>query len=76
MKAQNANRKGSPIEVKMLRLAMLNRDLSVGKLAQMARVGARRVTNVLSGSDTTWPIRAAINRALRESIFTKPARKR
>ena len=52
---------------------MLDRDLAPAALAKMAGVSRRRVSNVLCGNDTSRPIREAINRALGEKIFIKPA---
>ncbi len=54
---------------------MALQDLTPARLAAlpgMKPFSNRRITNLLCGQDESWPIRSAINRALRHTIFTKP----
>jgi len=57
-----------------LKVRMLQRRLTYKDLAQMAELNPRVVSNVMCGNDRNWPPRAAINRALKERIFSKPTR--
>ena len=59
-----------------LRIALITRRMTSADLAAMMGKSPRRVHNVLCNNDRTWPIRAAINRALRSKIFAKPRRPR
>lgn len=56
----------------LLRVRMAERNLKPRTLAQLTGFSSHRISNVLVGSDTSWPIRAAINQALEENIFSKP----
>jgi hypothetical protein len=61
-------------EVKLLRVAMIVRDLDAHALAAKAKVNVRTLQNLLSGRYHSWPVKAAVNRALHQRIFQKPAR--
>jgi hypothetical protein len=61
-------------EVKLLRVEMIVRDLDSLALAIKAKVNLRTLQNLLSGRYHSWPVKAAVNRALRRRIFQKPAR--
>ena len=61
-------------EVKLLRVEMIVRDLDARALAAMAKVHVRTLQNLLSGRYHSWPVKAVVNRALRQRIFQKPAR--
>ena len=61
-------------EVKLLRVEMIVRDLDAWALATMAKVHVRTLQNLLSGRYHSWPVKAAVNRALQRRIFQKPAR--
>ena len=66
------------MELTALRIAMDRAGLNKSELAALPAMNgfnAHRIKNVLCGQDTTWPIRAAINRALRVRIFEKPPTK-
>jgi hypothetical protein len=68
------DKRSRPHETVALRIAMAKRGLTCKALASLLgkdRFSPRRVSNVLAGNDRTWPIRAAINRALREKIFNR-----
>lgn len=64
------------IEETQCRIEMARQGLSVGALAQRAKLNPRILTNVLCGSNRVWPPRRAINIALKKKIFSKPARVR
>jgi len=64
------------VDTLQLRRVMFERRLSPATLGHMAKFNPRRISNVLCGTDETWPIRAAINRALGEKIFSRPAHAR
>jgi hypothetical protein len=68
--------RGKNIELDELRIEIIRRGLTYKQLAQMTGRKPQQVANVLSGSNTSWPIRAQINRALRKKVFTKPLRRR
>jgi hypothetical protein len=71
-----ADKRGMPPRAVVLRIAMAKRGLSCKALAAlpgMETFSPRRISNVLAGNDRSWPIRAAINKALREKIFTRSA---
>jgi transcriptional regulator with XRE-family HTH domain len=59
-----------------LKVRMLQRRLTYQDVADMAKLNARVVSNVMCGNNTDWPPRAAINRALREKIFKAPSARR
>ena len=61
-------------EVKLLRVEMIVRDLDAKALAAMAKVHIRTLQNLLSGRYHSWPVKRAVNQALRRRIFQKPAR--
>ena len=61
-------------EVKLLRVEMIVRDLDAQALATKSRVHVRTLQNLLSGRYHSWPVKAAVNRALHRRIFQKPAR--
>ena len=61
-------------EVKLLRVEMIVRDLDAWALAARAKVHIRTLQNLLSGRYHSWPVKAAVNRALHRRIFQKPAR--
>jgi hypothetical protein len=62
------------VEILQLRRVMLEKRLTPAALGRLAKFNPRRISNVLCGTDATWPIRAAINRALQERLFSKPNR--
>jgi hypothetical protein len=68
-------RRGENLESDELRIEMIRRGLTYRDLAKIVGTVPQRIANVLSYSDRTWPIRAAINRALRKRIFRKPLRR-
>jgi hypothetical protein len=68
--------RGKDVEVDALRIEMIKRGLTYRDLAAKTRKQPQRIANVLAGSDTTWPIRVSINRALKMRIFRVPHRKR
>jgi hypothetical protein len=72
MTGKRYQQRGKNAELDLLRIKMIERGLTYRDLAAMAGKKPQRVANVLSGSDRTWPIRAAINRALRSKLFSKP----
>jgi hypothetical protein len=76
MTVKRTQRRGKNIESDSLRIEMIRRGLTYRDLAQIIGVVPQRVANVLCFSDHTWPIRRAINRALRMKIFRKPARRK
>lgn len=55
----------------LLRIAMIQLGLTYRDLAALVGKPPQRVANVLSGNDRSWPIRAAINRAMRQRILHK-----
>jgi hypothetical protein len=61
-------------EVKLLRVEMIVRDLDARALAAMAKVHVRTLQNLLSGRYHSWPVKRAVNQALRRRIFQRPAR--
>jgi hypothetical protein len=67
---------GQNTSLDQLRIEMIKRGLGYRDLAALAGKSHRRIANVLAGNDRTWPIRAAINRALRSRIFSKPSNTR
>ena len=75
MAVQRTQRSGKNLESDLLRIEMIRRGLTYRDLALMVDTVPQRITNVLCFSDRTWPIRGAINRALRMKIFRKPARR-
>jgi hypothetical protein len=54
-----------------LKIRLLERGWDYRDLAKATKRNPRYVANVISGNDPWWPVRAAINRALGEKIFTK-----
>jgi hypothetical protein len=60
------------IELRTLRLAMAERNLRRADLVRLTGFSPKRITNLVTGSDPSWPIRAAINKALQVKIFMKP----
>lgn len=62
------------VELKLCRCEMALRGLNTRGLAQRAGVNMGLVQDLLCGHYSSWPVRAAINRALRRRIFKKPAR--
>jgi len=56
----------------MLRVEMLRRGIDHRELAAMIGYPPCRTANLLCGADTTWPLRRAINKALKMKIFAKP----
>src|ERR1043166_3595363 len=67
---QSIIRPGESID---LRHEMVERGFTASQLAAMAHVGPRRISNVLTGNDASWPIRAAINKHLGQQMFRKPS---
>jgi hypothetical protein len=66
--------RGKNIELDELRIEMIRRGLTYRQLAEIIGRDKQQVANVLTGNNPSWPIRAAINRALRKRIFCKSAR--
>ena len=60
-------------ELKLLRVEMILRDLDSRTLAAIAKVHVRTLQNLLSGQYHSWPVKAAVNRALQRRIFQQPA---
>ena len=61
-------------EVKLLRVEMIVRDLDARALAARAKVNVRTLQNLLSARYHSWPVKRAVNEALRKRIFQKPAK--
>ena len=61
-------------EVKLLRVEMIVRELDARTLATTAKVHVRTLQQLLSGCYHSWPVKAAVNRALHRRIFQKPAK--
>jgi hypothetical protein len=76
MTVKRYQRVGKNQESDDLRIEMIRRGITYRELAEMVGKGPQRVANVLAYSDRTWPIRAAINRALHKKIFRKPLRRK
>jgi hypothetical protein len=74
MQMVRRERKFDVAEVKLLRVEMIVRDLDAHSLAAKAKVHVRTLQNLLSGRYHSWPVKAAINRALHRRIFQKPAK--
>jgi hypothetical protein len=60
-------------EIMRLRQVMLEKHLTPAALGKLTGFDPRRISNQLCATDTTWPIRAAINRAMQEKIFSNPS---
>lgn len=60
------------IEVHTLRIVMAERGLKRADLVRLTGHSPQRISNVLTGSDTSWPIRSRINQVLGARIFLKP----
>ncbi len=67
-----------------LKISLLRRSWTYKDLARTIKVHPGYIANLFCGGNPWWPVRAAINRALGEQIFTKqpssaisrPARRR
>jgi len=70
--SQKAKATQRSVEVRRARVLMLQKDLTVRDLARRTGLDARRISNVLSGADVSWPPREAINSVLRAVIFLEP----
>jgi len=64
------------LAVRLVRMEMARRGISVSELAEMARFPRRRIANCLCLNDPSWPPRAAINQALGRAFFVRPRRTR
>jgi hypothetical protein len=68
-------RKIGDIEMRLLRIELGKRNLRVADLGKIIGYPQNQVTNALSASPPSWPVLAAINRALRQNVFIKPEHK-
>jgi hypothetical protein len=66
---KRATRTVSGAELHELRVVMAQRGLDSVELARLAGVHPRTLQNTLAGNNPFWPVRAAINRALRQRVF-------
>ena len=64
--------RGKIAELDLFRIELILRGLTYRDVAAMVGKKPQRIANVQSGSDRSWPIRAAINRALKQKLFVKP----
>jgi hypothetical protein len=62
-------------DLRRLKMAMFELNVSVAQLAKRCARNPRRITNLLCGDDRSWPIRAAVNKALKMRVFTKAGSK-
>jgi hypothetical protein len=72
----NATKRRKTAELDHVRLLLFQRGLDYKQLAAMTGFSPRRIANCLTGNDTSWPMRAAVNRALKTPIFVKRPRRR
>lgn len=64
--------RSQPADLLVLKFMMLQRGIKTHQLADMAGVNRRVMRNVIAGTNTAWPPRAAINSALKSKVFQKP----
>lgn len=59
-------------ESRALKVLLIQRGMKHTALAEMVEYPPGQVANLLCGNSYSWPLRAAINKALQKKIFSKP----